>query len=289
MLPFAILSLVAAHSAGKYHYDDVEEMDALHNTNSIEDNTLSEYDPESYESFIQLGAIDQYTPEAIEAMSPEEADAAMEKVEEHGEHAQILKAVLSSLAELKSNEGDENEQVSNEAVGNYLMSVASKLGDLTKGMDTDTLVQKIGQATQWADKHVANPFYSILVPKDAERRKEGLAQFKEGCRKFQDNVKGPFFFGESLSIVDIAALPWCFRAFTCGAIELYRGPEFALSAEEFAPLLRWLDACLALESVRATLPEKQALIDSYKRYADGTAESRVADAVRAGKAASEHA
>lgn len=140
----------------------------------------------------------------------------------------------------------------------------------------------------WVDKNVSSPFYSVLVPKDPERRKSGFEKLREGLLKFQSNLSGPFFLGKNLSIVDIAAIPWAFRIFTCSAFERYRGPELTLNRQEFGPLLKWLDACLALESVSETLPDKEKLIDTYQRYADGTAESKVADAVRAGKNANDH-
>lgn len=140
----------------------------------------------------------------------------------------------------------------------------------------------------WVDKNVCSPFYSVLVPRETERRRAGFDKLKEGLRKFQANIKGPFFLGEDLSIVDIAAIPWAYRVFTCEIIDLYRGPDFALDREELAPLLHWLKACLALDSVSATLADKQRLVDSYKRYADSTAESKVAEAVRAGKNAHDH-
>lgn len=141
---------------------------------------------------------------------------------------------------------------------------------------------------EWVDKNLCSPFYSVLVPKEVERRQAGFEKLREGLRMFQANIKGPFFLGEELSIVDVAAIPWAHRIFTCSIIDLYRGPDFKLDREELAPLLRWLEACLALDSVSATLADKERLIDTYKRYADGTAESKVADAVRAGKNANDH-
>lgn len=140
----------------------------------------------------------------------------------------------------------------------------------------------------WVDKNICSAFYSILVPKDAETRKAAFAKLSAGLRRFQQEIKGPFFLGDDLSIVDIAAIPWAYRVLTCGIVEYYRGPDFALDGQELAPLHRWLEACLALEAVTATLAEKQALRDTYKRYADATAESKVADAVRAGKSAHDH-
>lgn len=140
----------------------------------------------------------------------------------------------------------------------------------------------------WVDKNMCSPFYSCLVPKDLQQRREGLEKLKAGYQKFQQNVSGPFFFGEHISIVDIAAFPWVYRVISCGILEFYRGPDFSIRKEEFGGLFRWLEACLSLESVQSTLADRAALTDTYKRYSDGTAETKVADAVRAGAAAHEH-
>ncbi|CAE7850247.1 GSTU8 [Symbiodinium sp. KB8] len=140
----------------------------------------------------------------------------------------------------------------------------------------------------WADKNISSSFYAVLVPTDVERRREGHVKLIAALQKFQENLQGPFFFGQDLSIVDVAALPWCYRIFTCGIIERYRDASFAYDRVAFAPLQTWLDACLALPAVKDTLPDPERLVDTYKRYADGTAESKVGAAVRAGKSAHEH-
>ncbi|CAE7364491.1 DHX37 [Symbiodinium natans] len=140
----------------------------------------------------------------------------------------------------------------------------------------------------WADKNISSNFYAILVPTDVERRREGHAKLVAALQKLQDNLRGPFFFGDDLSIVDIAALPWCYRIFTCGIIGRYRDASFSFDLTGLAPLQAWLDACLALPAVQQTLPDPERLVDTYKRYADGTAESKVGAAVRAGKSAHEH-
>ena len=98
--------------------------------------------------------------------------------------------------------------------------------------------------------------------------------------------------GQDLSIVDVAALPWCYRLslsanllaevsgfvstdpqkafralptsgiFTCGIIECYRDASFAYDRVAFAPLQTWLDACLALPAVKETLPDPERLVDA---------------------------
>uniref|UniRef100_A0A7S1F4L3 GST C-terminal domain-containing protein n=1 Tax=Noctiluca scintillans TaxID=2966 RepID=A0A7S1F4L3_NOCSC len=140
----------------------------------------------------------------------------------------------------------------------------------------------------WANKNVCSPFYTVLVPKELDRRREGFTKLREGLLEFQKNIRGPFFLGEHLSVVDIAVIPWIHRIFTCRVIETYRGQDFMLDTVEFAPLLKWWESCVALDCVALTLADQQDLTDTYKRYADGTAESKVGAAVRAGRAADAH-
>lgn len=141
-------------------------------------------------------------------------------------------------------------------------------------------------SAEWVNKSLCSPFYKVLVLKDQSARRENFAKLVEGFQQYQADIAGPYFLGERLSIVDIAAIPWAYRILTCRTLEVYRGEDFKLEhGRDFSKLRRWLDACLALESVQRTLAEPQPLVDTYKRYADGTAQSKVAEAVRTGGSA----
>lgn len=157
-------------------------------------------------------------------------------------------------------------------------------------LPTDPLLRARARIwASWMDKNFSSPFYTVLVPKEHSLRLEGLSKLLSGMRAFQANIKGKFFLGDEISIVDITVFPWAFRIFSCNVIGVYRpDPEFAIDRAEFQPLLAWLDRCKELEAVQATLADKQALTDTYYRYADGTAESKVGEAVRAGKSADQH-
>mmetsp|Transcript_294 Transcript_294/g.575 ORF Transcript_294/g.575 Transcript_294/m.575 type:complete len:274 (-) Transcript_294:112-933(-) len=147
------------------------------------------------------------------------------------------------------------------------------------------------KARIWVDtfnKTVASNFYKVLVPRDQETRVQGMENFRAALRKFQENMKGPFFLGEHLSAVDLAAFPWAFRAVSVGMLERYRGEDFALDRAEFAKIYEWVQACENLPCVKITLPDKERLIGAYGRYAEGTAKSKIGEALRAGKSAHEH-
>ena len=70
-------------------------------------------------------------------------------------------------------------------------------------------------------------------------------------------------------------------------LEHYRGPEFAIPSDDpkLEAYYEWCRAVFAQPCVKSTLAEKDPLIVVYKRYADGSAKSKVGEAVMKGKAA----
>ena len=68
-----------------------------------------------------------------------------------------------------------------------------------------------------------------------------------------------------------------FRFYTLDHYRGFKIPE----DDRFARFTLWWDAVKELASFKATLPKPdQDLLQSYKRYATGAAESKVADAIR---------
>ena len=53
-------------------------------------------------------------------------------------------------------------------------------------------------------------------------------------------------------------------------------------AECWATFHRWRAHVMALPAVRATLADEEALLETYQRYANGTAASKMAEAMRRG-------
>jgi glutathione S-transferase len=90
----------------------------------------------------------------------------------------------------------------------------------------------------------------------------------------------------SLSNVDIALIPWAYRYYV---LEHYRGSEYAIpnSSPELEAYRNWYDTVMSLPYVKVTLPDKARYLDHIRKYADGTARSKVANAVRRGVAAHE--
>lgn len=88
-----------------------------------------------------------------------------------------------------------------------------------------------------------------------------------------------------LSNVDLTLIPWAYRYYV---FESYRGPDFAIPhTKELEPYHEWYDHVMNLPSVQVTLPDKNRYLDHIGKYADGSARSKVANAVRRGAAAHE--
>ena len=53
------------------------------------------------------------------------------------------------------------------------------------------------------------------------------------------------------------------------------GPDYAIDLATRPKLAKWLEVVMAVDAVKATLAEPEALCGTYKRYADNTALSKV--------------
>ena len=136
----------------------------------------------------------------------------------------------------------------------------------------------------WADlvnKHCCSPYYGVLVKTDEAGRKESFEQLLAGLRRFTAELRGRFFCGDQISLVDVALLPWAYRYYV---FPHYKGAQYAIPHDE--PALRrfheWLADMVALPQVARTLPDKDRYLEHIAKYATDSARSKVAEAVRAG-------
>ena len=95
---------------------------------------------------------------------------------------------------------------------------------------------------------------------------------------------GPTFLPNGqLSNVDLALLPWAYRYYV---FEHYRGPDYKIpETSALEAYHEWFDHVINLDSVKRTLPDKDRYLEHIMKYADGSARSKVANAVRRGVAA----
>lgn len=140
------------------------------------------------------------------------------------------------------------------------------------------------KARAWGDhiskKLVPNYYRSLqLVATEREDAKKQLLtelsyMFENAC------PQGPYFLGDSPGYVDFMLIPFAIR------FELILGHyrNFTIPENTYARYYTWYEALLKLDCVKKTLADKKSLIGSYQRYADNTAKSHVAVAIRKGKA-----
>ena len=55
--------------------------------------------------------------------------------------------------------------------------------------------------------------YFRAQPEETEKRAKALAEFNTALGKLSEKHKGPFFFGDKISLVDIFIAPWAVRDF----------------------------------------------------------------------------
>jgi glutathione S-transferase len=146
----------------------------------------------------------------------------------------------------------------------------------------------------WADKvnrELCSPYYGVLVRKEDEERMEHFESLIKGLEAFSKELKkapGPLFLADAqLSNVDLALVPWAYRYYV---FEHYRGNEYAITPElypQLQPYFDWYDFVMEIDAVKRTLPDKDRYLEHIGKYADSSARSKVANAVRRGVAAHE--
>jgi glutathione S-transferase len=144
----------------------------------------------------------------------------------------------------------------------------------------------------WADKvnrECCSPYYGVLVRTNEEERMEHFESLLKGLKAFSKELtktSGPLFLADAqLSNVDLALLPWAFRYYV---FEHYRGPDYVIpTSTELEPYHEWYEHVINLDCVQRTLPDKDRYLSHIGKYADSSARSKVANAVRRGVAAHE--
>lgn len=110
------------------------------------------------------------------------------------------------------------------------------------------------------NRTLCSPYYTVLVRSEPAERRAGYDLLIKGLERFSTELEktaadGPYFFGESPSIVDFTLVPWAFRYYV---FETCRGADYAIPRENpaLAAYWRWYDAIMALPAVAKTLPDK---------------------------------
>lgn len=143
----------------------------------------------------------------------------------------------------------------------------------------------------WAEKvnrECCSPYYGVLVRTDEQEQRENFDKLVNGLKAFSKEIEKNgdgrgFLGGGRLSNTDISLMPYAFRYYI---FEHYRGYSIP-HIPELEAYKTWFDYVFSLESVKRTLPDKDRYLEHIGKYADSSARSKVANAVRRGVAAHE--
>jgi len=161
-------------------------------------------------------------------------------------------------------------------ITNYLINLAAATGDAP---NPGKLLLKLTPKQQaltdlFVEQVVGNiikHFYGLLRAQEPEQQAEATKQLHGALADFgaahraASGGKGPFFFGEQVSIADILLAPWVPRLVVLTHFRNLQLPQ----TPELAPFLAWRDAILGLPAIRATTRPDQFYIESYADYAYG--------------------
>lgn len=198
-------------------------------------------------------------------------------------------ALVPTLIPVTNNQADESK-----AVYESLVCVEF-IDEISKASGTDKLVPsdpyEAARVRVWAEKvnkECCSPYYGVLVRKEESERKEHFEQLLKGLRSFSAELAktpGPLFLADAqMSKVEMSLIPWAYRFYV---FEHYRGSEYVIPTDD--PSLEayheWLEHVLSVDAVKRTLPDKDEYLVHIGKYADSSARSKVANAVRRGVAA----
>lgn len=122
-------------------------------------------------------------------------------------------------------------------------------------------------------------FYKVLLEQDMDKRQDIADQIRDYLtffenRGFAENWKGPYWFDDQISLVDLTLYPHFERM---GVLETYRGIEIPDTCPK---LIDWLASMHERPSAIKTAHHNDYHIDAYSHYADGTASGTTARDMR---------
>ena len=132
----------------------------------------------------------------------------------------------------------------------------------------------------YVNRRIVPTFYKILQMQEEEEQEKAKTEMLKHVEFVSKSMAkdGPFIMGDTFGLADITLVPFTLRF---DILKKYRGfsvPE----SPEFDRFRAWMKACHARESIKKTLPDYERLTAKYQRYADNSAKTEVADAIRTG-------
>lgn len=132
----------------------------------------------------------------------------------------------------------------------------------------------------FANTRFTAAFYKLLLNQDAEQQRDWAIELTKHLRFMEQeglgqcSPQGPFWFGETPSLVDLCYYPWFER---WGAIAHYRGLEIPQDCQR---LRQWQAEMENIEAVQATAQSAEYHIQQYAQYANNSATGVTAQELR---------
>lgn len=125
-------------------------------------------------------------------------------------------------------------------------------------------------------ERIQKKYYQALVAQDKDVEKSCIDQFYKECRSLARAMKddGPYFDGNSFSLMDVTLAPFWQRILTVGPF--YLGLTLPAEEPEFQRLDQWWKAVSKRPSVAATIVCESRLISTYSDYSQSIATSDAA-------------
>lgn len=191
----------------------------------------------------------------------------------------------------------------------YLFSIQEENpSSSSKHMGDVPLSLLADEATRW-NKLVCSPFYRVLIRQEIKEKKRAWVDMVQGLREFSHRLKWKALANQEISfyeyrgkdgshdipsLVDFTVFPFVHRLYIIehycqfsltSVVDDDTAKNMNISPDDISKLLAWIHKMENLDSVKTTLADKTKLIAVYKRYADGSANSKVGHAVRQGREA----
>ena len=200
-------------------------------------------------------------------------------------------ALVPTLIPINNNNGNNTDVTRDKSVYESLICI-DYIDAISNASGKDRLVSddpyQAAKCRVWTDKlnrECCSPYYGVLVRKDETERMDHFQKLIAGLKSFDMELRkssGKLFLDNNqLSNVDIALIPWSYRYYV---FEYYRGMQYKIpdNDTELEAYHEWYHYVMNLESVKKTLPDKDKYLEHIGKYADSSARSKVANAVRRG-------
>jgi len=132
----------------------------------------------------------------------------------------------------------------------------------------------------WIDfvgKSFLPAFFRLLQSQEKEKQDEARKDLYAALGQLSSKRKGPYFFGNDFTLVDVAIAPWAARDYILVENRNYKREDVENGWKD------WAEALEARDSVKKTTSDKIHYAQIYARYLANEAQSEAAKAIRAGR------